>query len=277
MRALQGDARTNIISRPTITMQDNEESRIEVGQEVPFITGQYSTNTGNATAFNTVQREQVGTILSVTPQINEGNTVVLKVEIEISSIAPSSAGATDLITNKRTVKTTVLIPDAGTLVIGGLIQDSATNSEQRVPFLSRIPLIGELFRARDTDKTKTNLMVFLQPHILHDDRAAAVETDSKYEDIRNEQHKLGKESAVVPLAPFTKLDPMPPLTHPNLDAPPDAPAGAHRLRRRRAPPRRSRRSGRSSRHAAGRSARGAAASAPAAQPASGAAKPGSSP
>jgi general secretion pathway protein D len=221
VRALQGDARTNIISRPTITMQDNEESRIEVGQEVPFITGQYSTNTGNATAFNTVQREQVGTILSVTPQINEGNTVVLKVEIEISSIAPSSAGATDLITNKRTVKTTVLIPDAGTLVIGGLIQDSATNAEQRVPFLSRIPLLGELFRARDTEKSKTNLMVFLQPHILHDDRAAALETDSKYNDIRDEQHRLGKESAVLPLAPFTKLDPMAPLTHPNLETPPE--------------------------------------------------------
>jgi general secretion pathway protein D len=222
VRAIQADSRSNIISRPTITMRDNEESRIEVGQDVPFVTGQYSTNTGNATAFNTVQRQQVGTILAVTPQINEGNTVVLKVEIEVSSIAPTSEGAVDIVTNKRTVKTTVLIPDGGTLVIGGLIQDKATNTEQRVPFLSRIPIIGELFRSRDTGKSKTNLMVFLQPHILHDDHAAAVETDSKYNYIREEQRKQGHDSAVLPLAPFQKLEPMPPLVQPDL-APTAAP------------------------------------------------------
>ncbi len=215
-RALQGDSRTNIISRPTVTMRDNEESKIEVAQEVPFLTGQYSTNTGNATAFNTIQREQVGTILSVTPQINEGDSVVLKVEIEVSSIAASSQGAVDLITNKRTVKTAVLIPDGGTLVIGGLIEDKATNSEQRVPFLSRIPIVGELFRVRDTGKSKTNLMVFLQPHILHDDHEAAVETDAKYEYLRDQQHKSGHDPAVLPLAPFQQLDPMPPLNQPDM-------------------------------------------------------------
>jgi general secretion pathway protein D len=219
VRAIQSDSRSNIISRPTITMFDNQESRIEVGQDVPFVTGQYSTNTGNATAFNTVQRQQVGTILAVTPQINSGNTVVLKVEVEVSSIAPTSEGAVDIVTNKRTVKTTVLIPDGGTLVIGGLIQDKATNTEQRVPFLSRIPIIGELFRARDTSKGKTNLMVFLQPHILHDDRAAAMETDSKYNYIRDQQAKQGHDSAVLPLAPFQKLEPMPSLEHPELTAP----------------------------------------------------------
>ena len=219
-RALQGDSRSNIISRPTITMRDNEESKIEVAQEVPFLTGQYTSNTGQATAFQTIQREQVGTILSVTPQVNEGDSVVLKVEVEVSSIAASSQGAVDLITNKRTVKTTVLIPDGGTLVIGGLIEDKATNTEQRVPWLSRIPLIGELFRARDTSKGKTNLMVFMQPHILHDDREAAIETDAKYEYLRDQQHKLGHDSAVFPLAPFQKLDPMPPLNQPDLMKPP---------------------------------------------------------
>ena len=218
-RAMQGDSRTNIISKPTITMRDNEESKIEVAQEVPFLTGQYSTNTGNATAFQTIQRQQVGTILSVTPQINEGDSVVLKVEIEVSSIAASSKGAVDLITNKRTVKTTVLIPDGGTLVIGGLIEDKATNAEQRVPFLSRIPLVGELFRVRDTSKGKTNLMVFLQPHILHDDREGALETDQKYEYIRDQQHRAGHDSAVLPLAPFQNVAPMPPLNHPALKPP----------------------------------------------------------
>ncbi len=225
-RALQGDSRTNIISRPTVTMRDNEESKIEVAQEVPFLTGQYTANTGNATAFNTIQRQQVGTILSVTPQINEGDSVVLKVEIEVSSIAASSQGAVDLITNKRTVKTTVLIPDGGTLVIGGLIEDKATNSEQRVPFLSRIPLVGELFRVRDTSKGKTNLMVFLQPHILHDDREAALETDAKYEYLRDQQHKAGHDSAVLPLAPFQNLDPMPALNQPDLLKPPAPAPGA---------------------------------------------------
>ena len=226
-RALQGDSRTNIISKPTITMRDNEESKIEVAQEVPFLTGQYTSNTGQATAFQTIQREQVGTIMSVTPQINESNSVVLKLEIEVSSLAASSAGAVDLITNKRTVKTTVLIPDGGTLVIGGLIEDKATNSEQRVPFLSRIPLIGELFRVRDTSKGKTNLMVFMQPHILHDDREAALETDSKYEYVRDQQRRAGHDSAVLPLAPFQNVDPMPPLQHPALAQPaPAAPAPA---------------------------------------------------
>ena len=225
VRALEGDARTNIISKPTITMRDNEESKIEVAQEVPFITGQYTGTTGTSSAFQTVQRQQVGTILTVTPQINEGDAVVLKVEVESSSLAASSIKAVDLITNKRTIKTTVLIPDGGTLVIGGLMQDKSINSEQRIPWLGRIPLLGELFRTRDTSKGKTNLMVFLQPHILHGDHEAAVETDSKYNAIREEQRKVGRESTLLPLQPFQKLDPMPALVQPDLK-PAAAPATA---------------------------------------------------
>ncbi len=214
VRALQGDSRTNIISTPTITMSDNVESKLEVAQEVPFITGQYTGTTGTSSAFQTVQRQQVGTILTVTPQINEGDAVVLKVEVESSSLAASSAGAVDLITNKRTIKTSVLIPDGGTLVIGGLMQDKAINSEQRVPWLGRIPLLGELFRTRDTSKTKTNLMVFLQPHILRDDHQAALETDSKYNSMREQQRNLNRETTVMPLQPYQKLEPLPDLVHP---------------------------------------------------------------
>jgi len=225
-RALQGDSRSNIISRPTVTMRDNEESKIEVAQEVPFLTGQYSTSTvGTATPFQTIQREQVGTIMSVTPQISESNSVVLKIEIEVSSIAPSSQGAVDLITNKRTVKTTVLVPDGGTLVIGGLIEDQATNSEQRVPWISRIPIIGELFKVRDTGKNKTNLMVFMQPHILHDDHEAAVETEAKYNYLREEQRKVGHDYAVMPLAPIQKIDALPELNQPDLNKPSTPHAG----------------------------------------------------
>jgi general secretion pathway protein D len=219
IRALQGDSRTNIVSNPTITMRDNEESKIEVAQEVPFITGQYTNTTGAASAFQTVQRQQVGTILTVTPQINEGDAVVLKIQVESSSLAGSSAGAVDLITNKRTISTTVLIPDGGTLVIGGLIQDKAINSEQRVPFLGRIPLLGELFRTRDTSKTKTNLMVFIQPHILRDDHQAAVETDSKYNYMRDEQRRVNRESTVLPLQRMQKGEELAPLVQPDLAAP----------------------------------------------------------
>jgi len=228
IRALQGDSRTNIVSHPMITMRDNEESKIEVAQEVPFITGQYTNTTGAASAFQTVQRQQVGTILTVTPQINEGDAVVLKIAVESSSLAGSAAGAVDLITNKRTISTTVLIPDGGTLVIGGLIQDKAINSEQRVPWLGRIPLLGELFRTRDTSKTKTNLMVFIQPHILRDDHQAALETDSKYNYMRDEQRRLNRESTVLPLQRMQKGEELAPLTQPQLAAPAPpaaAPAG----------------------------------------------------
>ncbi|MFM2289564.1 MAG: hypothetical protein RL684_2707 [Pseudomonadota bacterium] len=226
VRALQGDTRTNIISTPSITTRDNEEAKIEVAQEVPFITGQYTGNTGSSSAFQTVQRQQVGTILKVTPQINSGDAVLLKLEVESSSIAASSAGAVDLITNKRTISTSVQIPDGGTLVLGGLIKDQITNSEQRVPWLGRIPLIGELFRTRDTGKTKTNLLVFLQPHILRNDSQAAMETDAKYDYVRGLQKQIGRETTVAPLEPFQKAEPLPPLRKPRAPAQgaPGAPA-----------------------------------------------------
>jgi general secretion pathway protein D len=231
LRALQGDSRTNIISKPDITMRDNEEAKLEVGQEVPFITGQYTGSTGTTSAFQTVQRQQVGTILKVTPQINKGDSVLLKLEVESSSLAASSSGAVDKITNKRTISTAVQIPDGGTLVLGGLIEDKATNSEQRVPWLGRIPLIGELFRTRDTSKSKTNLLIFIQPHILRDDTQAFEETNAKYNYLRDEQRKLGRENTLLPLAPFQKGEPLPSLPEPRKPAPtapadPAAPAPA---------------------------------------------------
>lgn len=211
IRALQGDSRTNIISTPSITTRDNEEAKVVVAQEVPFITGQYTGSTGTTSAFQTVQRQEVGTILTVTPQINRGDSVLLKIEVESSSLAKSSVAAVDLITNKRTISTSVQIPDGGTLVLGGLIEDSTTNSEQRVPWLGRIPVLGELFRTRDTAKSKTNLLIFLQPHIMHDDVQGATETNVKYEYMREEQKKLNRESTLLPLQPFQKTVPLPPL------------------------------------------------------------------
>jgi general secretion pathway protein D len=213
LRALQADSRTNILGTPSVVTRDNQEAKMEVAQEVPFLTGQYSTTNGTGSAFQTIQREEVGTILTVTPTINEGDTVLLKLQVESSSLAASSQGAVDLITNKNEITTSVLIKDGGTLVLGGLIQDSVTNSEESVPLLGSIPIIGELFRTRNTEKTKTNFLIFLQPHILRDDTQAAVLTDAKYDYIRDQQRTLNKDSRAIPLQPYAPADPLPPMVN----------------------------------------------------------------
>ena len=208
VRALRGDSTTNIIATPSIVTMDNQAAEIKVAQEVPFVTGQFTNTGGNSgnglNPFQTIQRQEVGTILKITPQINEGNAVMLKIEQESSSIAASSSGAVDLITNKRTISTNVLIEDGGTVVLGGLIQDSQTGGEQRVPFLGRIPVIGEAFRTRSAKKTKTNLMVFIQPRILRDGTDATFETNQKYNYIRDQQRNLGSQREVLPMLPGEK-------------------------------------------------------------------------
>jgi general secretion pathway protein D len=211
VHALQGDSRTNILATPSVVTRDNQEAKMEVAQEVPFLTGQYTTQNGTGSAFQTIQRQEVGTILTVTPQINEGDAVLLKLQVESSSLAGSSQGAVDLVTNKRVITTSVLIRDGGTLVLGGLIQDSSTNNEQRVPFLGRIPLLGELFRTRDTSKNKTNFLIFLQPRILRDDAQAAIETDAKYNYVREEQRRVNRESTLIPLEPYQPANLLPPI------------------------------------------------------------------
>jgi general secretion pathway protein D len=209
LRALQADSRTNILGTPSVVTRNNQEAKMEVAQEVPFLTGQYSTTNGTGSAFQTIEREEVGTILTVTPTISEGDTVLLKLQVESSSLAASAQGAVDLITNKRQITTSVLIKDTGTLVLGGLIQDSVTNTENSVPLLGSIPFIGELFRTRNTEKTKTNFLIFLQPHILRNDAQAAVETDAKYDYIRDQQRILNKDPRVLPLQPYAPADPLP--------------------------------------------------------------------
>ena len=210
LRALQSDVRTNIIATPQVVTRDNQEAKMEVAQEVPFLTGQYSTTNGTGSAFQTIEREEVGTILTVTPTINEGDAVLLKLQIESSSLAGASAGAVDLITNKNVITTSVLIKDGNTLVLGGLIQDNVNNNDTSVPFLGHLPIIGELFRARNTSKTKTDFLIFLQPHILRDDKQAAIETDAKYNYMRDEQRRMNKDQdAKLPLLPFQPADVMP--------------------------------------------------------------------
>jgi len=212
LRALQGDARTNIIGAPSVVTRDNEEAKMEVAQQVPFLTGQYSTTNGTGSAFQTIQQEDIGTLLTVTPTISaDGDVVLLKLDVESSSLSSASGVGGNPITNKNTITTSVLIKDGGTLVLGGLIQDSVTNNQQSVPFLGKIPLLGELFRTRNNQKSKSDFLIFLQPRILRDDRQATIETNSKYSYMRGEQQRFGKDPAILPLAPFEPAQPLPPL------------------------------------------------------------------
>ncbi len=199
IRALQSDADNNIMATPTLVTMDNEEAQIQVGQEVPFVTGSFTTPVaGGATVnpFTTVEREQVGLTLKITPQINEGDAVLLKIDQEISTLTDSTQ-AVDLITNNRTITTSVIVEDGGTLVIGGLIQDDVRESEQRVPVLSSIPLLGFLFRAKKVQYVKTNLMFFIKPTIIRDSVDAAFETNAKYSLIRDIQLGVDRDIGLL--------------------------------------------------------------------------------
>ncbi len=212
LNALEGDADTNIISTPTIVTTDNEEATLNVGQEVPFVTGSF-TNTGGTSGavnpFQTINRQQIGVKLSITPQINEGDSMVLKISQEISSIAQSAAGAVDLITNQRIIETTVIVDDGEILVLGGLIEDTLLESDQSVPILGKIPLLGSLFRSRKTEKKKANLMVFIRAEIMRDTAETSFQTNAKYNMIRNIQ--TGNQSNSVPLMPGASRPVIPPL------------------------------------------------------------------
>jgi general secretion pathway protein D len=189
IEALEADTNTNIMGTPILTTMDNEEAEIRVGQEVPFVTGSF-TSTGGAAGsvnpFQTVEREQVGLTLKITPQINEGDAVRMRIDQEVSSVSDSTQ-AVDLITNNRNITTSVIVEDKGILVLGGLIQEDLREKEQRVPFLGSIPLLGALFRSTTTQKVKTNLMFFIKPTILRDQAQAAFETNAKYNYIRDIQ------------------------------------------------------------------------------------------
>jgi general secretion pathway protein D len=186
LRALKSDGSTNILSTPTLVTLDNEEAEIIVGEEVPFVTGSFST-TGGATnvtnPFQTIQRQNVGITLRVRPQINEGNAIKLDIEQSIDSLSTSSR-AVDLITNTRSIKTSIIVDDGEVIVLGGLIRDDVQERVQKVPLLGDIPLIGWLFRSQSTTKAKTNLMVFLKPSIIREKELMRHFTSSKYNHMR---------------------------------------------------------------------------------------------
>ncbi|MCB1559653.1 MAG: type II secretion system secretin GspD, partial [Xanthomonadales bacterium] len=192
VRALRGDSRANILSQPSLVTLDNHEAEFKVVQEVPFLTGQY-TNTGAnggstpTNPFQTINREDVGLILTVTPHINDGSAVRLDLHQELSTLAPNVSGAVDLVTNKRELSTSVMVRDGGLLVLGGLSSDEARRSNSGVPGLSRIPLLGGLFRSRDNNRSQRQLMVFLRPTILRDAATEAALSSEKYNFLRAEQ------------------------------------------------------------------------------------------
>jgi general secretion pathway protein D len=219
LRALRSDTDTNIVATPEAMTMDHQEATVKVVQEVPFVTGQYTSGStvtnGAVSPFQTIQQIEVGTILKITPQINEGNAIVLKIDIESSSVVATPAGASGITTSKREVTTNVLIEDGGIVVLGGLISNEYDRSKSQVPLLGDIPILGELFKSRTASQTKTNLMIFLRPQILHDATQSAIETNSKYNFMREEQRQVGAgDHLSVPLLPGVKSPVLPPLPPP---------------------------------------------------------------
>ncbi len=229
LNALATDGNTNILSTPNLLTLDNEEAEIVIGKNVPFITGSFSSTGGGTTGagttvnnpFQTIQRQDVGLTLKIKPQINEGDAIKLEIQQEVSSLSPSVQGSSDLVTDKRSIKTSVMIDDGKIVVLGGLIEDKLTEKVSKVPLLGDIPLLGALFRNTNSTKNKTNLMVFIHPTIVRDDAASAQFTIGKYNYIRGKQVERQREG--VKLMPGEKQPELPTLEEMLQKNPPPAP------------------------------------------------------
>jgi len=191
LNALKEQQNANILSTPSLLTLDNQEAYITVGQNVPFVTGSF-TNTGAGgdgaqNPFQTIERENVGITLTVTPHINEGDSVVLDISQEVSSLSGLSVVASDLITNERKIQTKVLAQDGRVVVLGGLIKDDVQDASQKVPILGDIPFLGRLFRTDAVKVTKSNLLIFIRATIIRDDEQLAGATADKYRYIRDQQ------------------------------------------------------------------------------------------
>lgn len=201
IQAVSAASTSNILATPNITTLDNQEASFIVGEEVPVITGS-AASSNNANPFQTVERKEVGIKLTVTPQINEGNAVQLKIEQEVSGVKGGTAGtAVDVIFSKRSVTTTVMADDGQIVVIGGLIDEDVQETESKVPLLGDIPILGHLFRSTQSSTTKRNLMIFIKPRIIRDAATMRNLSSSKYNMIRAEQ--LAQQEDGIALMPFT--------------------------------------------------------------------------
>lgn len=214
---LQQDGGTNILSTPTLLTLDNEEARIVVGQNVPFVTGQYTNNAsvnGAVNPFQTIERKDVGLTLRIKPQISETGTIKMIIYQEVSSVDPTSVGSVSgLITNKRAIESSVLVEDGSVVVLGGLLSDEYDGTKNQVPGFGDLPVIGNLFKNENRTRKKTNLMVFIRPEILHDAKATETFSRGKYEQMLGQQNNTRVEgSAIMPIENN--------ITLPNLGTPP---------------------------------------------------------
>jgi len=202
-RFLQTNGDANILSTPNLLTLDNEEAKIVIGQNVPFVTGQYTANnsaSGAVNPFQTIERKDVGLTLRVKPQISESGTVKMQIFQEVSSIDSKSSSASGLITNKRSIESSVLVEDGSIVVLGGLLQDDTSSSQEKVPGIGDIPFLGTLFKAETRSRKKTNLMVFLRPVVVRDGAATEALSLGRYEQMRLNQ--LNSQPVATPTLPI---------------------------------------------------------------------------
>ncbi len=229
-RFLQQNGQGNILSTPNLLTLDNEEAKIVIGQNVPFVTGQFTntgSNNGSVNPFQTIERKDVGLTLRVKPQISENGTIKMTIFQEVSSVAPQSVNsATGLITNKRSIESTVLVEDGAIVVLGGLLQDEFAGNQDKVPGLGDVPVLGGLFRSETRSRRKTNLMVFLRPVVLRDGRESSSLALDRYEQMRAVQQESQPATSGVLQINESPVMPANPAAAPLGSTPAPAPAPA---------------------------------------------------
>lgn len=222
-RLLETTGEGNVLSTPNVVTLDNEEAKIIIGQNVPFVTGQYtSSTTGNNNPFQTIERKDVGLTLKVKPQISENGTIKLQIFQEVSSVQPNSAtSSTGIITNKRSIESNVLVDDGSIIVLGGLIQEEFASNQDKVPGLGDLPFVGHLFKSESRQRKKTNLMVFLRPVVMRDAQASQNFSLDRYDLMRANQQDsqpaknfiLGSQAVpVLPSLVVKELDTKEPIS-----------------------------------------------------------------
>jgi general secretion pathway protein D len=233
-RALESAGGTNIISTPNIVALDNEEAKFSSGQNVPFITGQF-TNTGaggggSVNPFQTIERKDVGLQLRVRPQISEGGTIKLQLYLEVSSVAEGGTTSQGLITNKSAIENTVIVDDGQMIALGGLLKDGFSQSQDKVPLLGDVPIIGGLFRYEKRQRDKVNLMIFLRPVVIRDSNASSVLLQDRYDYMRNVTNGTQPESRIwSSLNESPTMPPIPAQTVPAPANPASAPVNPPKL------------------------------------------------
>ena len=198
INAISQDSNSNILATPSLMAMDNELATSIIGQEIPITTGE-SLGTNNANPFRTTSRQEVGIKLEVTPQINEGSSVVMQIKIEVSGVAGVPMSGIDIITNKRAIETTALVDNNQIIVLGGLVDEDKQDTVSKVPLLGSVPILGRLFQSSSSTTVKKNLMVFLRPTIITDAESAMSASSDKYNYIKARQMLTGESQQVIDL------------------------------------------------------------------------------